>query len=495
MGTTCLYIDGRTEEGQGKRIPIINPALGEAEGELAFASESQLKQAVKSAETAFESWQWVSPVKRSRILFKFKALLEKHHKELAKMVTNEHGKTFDDAMGSVMRGIEVVEHNLAVMSQLRGDHSLNVAGNIDCHTMRYPLGVCAGVSPFNFPVMVPMWMVIPAIACGNTFILKPSEQTPNTPVRLMELLTEAGLPDGVVNLVHGDKKSVDFLLEAPEIKAITAVASTFVADYIYQKGIQNGKRAHTFGGAKNHCLIAEDSDLDFVANAVSGAAFGAAGERCMALSVAVVVGDERADEFVGKVLENAKKIKVAPGLSEGADMGPLVSEAHLNKVKSYIAEGVNEGAELLLDGRTLDLSPGYFLGPTLFDRVSEEMSIHREEIFGPVLSVVRVNSFDEGVALINRHRYGNGSAIFTNCGYLSREFSNRVQAGMVGVNVPIPVPVAWHPFGGWKDSVFGDLNMHGDQSFQFYTKLKTVTTRWPKQQFDLEKSAYVMPTT
>lgn len=493
MDKACLYINGKKDQGQGKSIAVINPATEEALGEVAFASKAQLEKIMQSSRDALPAWKKLSAIKRSRILFNFKALLEKHHDSLAKMVTLEHGKTFGDAKGEIMRGIEVVEHSLSIASQLSGDYSFNVASNIDCQTTREPLGICCGVSPFNFPVMVPLWMITSAIACGNTFILKPSEQTPYTPVRLAELLTEAGLPDGVLNIAHGDKDTVDYLLNAKDVKAATAVASTFVAKSVYETAINNGKRAHTFGGAKNHCLIAEDANLSFVANAISGAAFGAAGERCMALSVAVVVGDKRADELVALIKEEAKKIKVASGLDEGADMGPLVSKAHFEKVKNYIAKGVEEGANLLLDGRELNLTPGYFLGPSVFDNVNEDMTIYQEEIFGPVLCVVRVNTFEEGLALINRHRYGNGTAIFTNSGYLARTFSQEVNAGMVGVNVPIPVPVAWHPFGGWKDSVFGDLNMHGDQSYQFYTKLKTITSKWPKDA-SISSSAYVMPT-
>ncbi len=491
--TIGQFIGGEhVTENSGQALDIINPAINDKIGTVNFATEQQAKQAVDNAKSAFTSWGETSPLKRARILFQFKSLLEQHQDELAEIVTTEHGKTFEDAKGEIHRGIEVVEQNTAIASLLKGDYSQSVSSHIDTYTMRQPLGVCAGVSPFNFPVMVPIWMMIPAIACGNTFILKPSEQTPKAPVRLLELLHEAGLPPGVVNILNGDKATVDVLLQHPDIKTITAVASTQVAEYIYQQGAQYDKRAHTFGGAKNHCLVMPDANLENAAAAIAGAAFGAAGERCMALSVAVVVGDDTTEKLLPLIQAEMEKIKVGPGMEPGNDMGPLINAKHLEKVKDYIQVGVDEGANLLVDGRDKSFdSPGLFLGPSLFDNVTESMRIYQEEIFGPVLCVVRVPSFEEGVNLINRHQYGNGTAIFTHDGYASRQYAHLVQAGMVGINIPIPVPVAYHPFGGWKRSHFGDSNMHGEESIRFYTKQKTITCRWLK---DEKVSAYVMPT-
>jgi malonate-semialdehyde dehydrogenase (acetylating)/methylmalonate-semialdehyde dehydrogenase len=473
--------------------PIINPAFDQAIGKLHFADEQQVQMAIDSSAQAFETWSRTSPLKRARILFNFKMLLEKHMDEIATLVTTEHGKTFEDAKGSVMRGIEVVEQNCTVGAQLKGGYSQAVGTDIDTYTMRQPLGICAGVSPFNFPVMVPIWMMIPAIACGNTFILKPSEQTPSAPIRLVELLKEAGLPNGVVNILNGDKTIVDALLHEPKIQAMTAVASTPVAEYIYQTSSNQGKRSHTFGGAKNHCIVMPDANLDYTAGAIAGAAFGAAGERCMALSVAVVIGDQTADELCEHLLAKMKDIKVGNGLEANMDMGPLVNKAHKEKVENYIQLGTEEGASLLADGRNIyPDNPGYFVGPTLFDKVTESMRIYQEEIFGPVLCVIRAASFEEAVALINRHQFGNGTAIFTHDGYAARQFASEVQAGMVGINIPIPVPVAYHPFGGWKRSVFGDMNMHGEDSIKFYTKQKTITSRWIKD--DVTQNNFVMPT-
>lgn len=488
------YINGkRVEDAKTEQLDIINPANAESLGKVQFATSETVNEAVKAAKDAFPAWAATPPLKRARILFKFKALLEAHSDEIAKIVTREHGKTVEDAKGSVHRAIEVIEMNCGIASHLKGDYSESVGSHIDTFTMRQPLGVCAGVSPFNFPVMVPAWMMVPAIACGNTFVLKPSEQDPLAPIRLAELLTEAGLPKGVLNIVQGNKEAVTQLIHHPDIKAMTAVASTPVARSIYETSIKEGKRAHTFGGAKNHCLVVPDANIEQTASAIAGAAFGAAGERCMALSVAVVIGDETADKLIPAIQKNMKAIQVGNGLEEGVDMGPLISEAHLQKVKNYIQVGVDEGASLLNDGREgTHPTPGFFLNPSLFDNVTEKMRIYQEEIFGPVLCVVRVKTFDEGLDLINRHQFGNGTAIFTHDGYCARDFAHRVQAGMVGVNIPIPVPVASHPFGGWKHSVFGDTNMHGFESIHFYTKQKTVTSRWIKD--DVTQSAYVMPT-
>lgn len=488
------FINGQqTQNKQADTLDIINPATATPLGKVQFATSDEVNDAVKTAKEAFPAWSNTPPLKRARVLFKFKSLLEQHQDEIAEIVTLEHGKTLEDAKGSVHRAIEVIEMNCGIASNLKGAYSESVGSHIDTFTMRQPLGVCAGVSPFNFPVMVPAWMMVPAIACGNTFILKPSEQDPRAPIRLLELLHEAGLPKGVVNIINGDKAAVTQLIDHPDIKAMTAVASTPVARSIYETSIKQGKRAHTFGGAKNHCLVMPDANIEQTANAISGAAFGAAGERCMALSVAVVIGDDTADKLIKAVQKNMATIKVGSGLDEGVEMGPLISEAHLQKVKDYIQIGADEGAALLVDGREgAHPTPGFFLNPTLFDNVTESMRIYQEEIFGPVLCVVRVNTFDEGLALINKHQFGNGTAIFTHDGYAARDFAHRVEAGMVGVNIPIPVPVASHPFGGWKHSVFGDTNMHGVESIHFYTKQKTVTSRWIKD--EITQSAYVMPT-
>lgn len=487
------YINGEhCLDKNNSTLPIINPAYDKQIGTLEFASEQQIETAISTAEQAFPSWSSTSPLKRARILFKFKALLDEHMTELATLITNEHGKTLEDAKGSVMRCIEVVEHNCAIASHLKGDYSDSVGSNIDTYTMRQALGVCSGVSPFNFPVMVPTWMMIPAIACGNTFILKPSEQTPSATLRLVELLQEAGLPKGVVSVLNGDKHIVEKLIKDPRIQTITAVASTPVAESIYQEASKQGKRSHTFGGAKNHCIVMPDAPIDQTTKAITGAAFGAAGERCMALSVAVVVGEETADNLVNALKKEIDRIKIGSGLEPANDMGPLINKTHMNKVCHYIAAGVNEGASILVDGRNiLPENLGYYVGPTLFDNVKESMSIYQEEIFGPVLCIIRVSCLEDGIALINRHQFGNGTAIFTNNGFAARQFTQEIQVGMVGINIPIPVPVAYHPFGGWKRSVFGDTNMQGDESVKFYTKLKTVTSKWVKGK--LEESSFIMP--
>lgn len=489
------FINGANECIEGNpHLDIINPATSESIASVQFADNSQCEKALLSASDAFTSWSNTPPLKRARVLFKFKTLLEHHLDDLAELITKEHGKTFDDAKGEVQRAIEVVELNTSIPSMLRGDYSEDVGPHIDAHTMRQALGVCAGVSPFNFPVMVPCWMMIAAIACGNTFILKPSEKNPSAPMFMAKLLKEAGLPDGVLTILNGDKTIVDKLLAHPDIKAMTAVASTPVAKYIYETATANGKRAHTFGGAKNHCLVMPDANIKQAAKAISGAAFGAAGERCMALSVAVVIDDKTGDALINEVLNEISAIRVGNGMNKQVDMGPLISEVHLNKVKDYIAIGTKEGATLVTDGRKGDFDgQGFFLNPTLFDHVTEEMRIYQEEIFGPVLCIVRQDNFNSALDLINRHPFGNGTAIFTNDGFAARTFSQQVQAGMVGINVPIPVPVAYHPFGGWKQSVFGDTNMHGRESVHFYTKLKTVTSKWVKD--ESSQNAYVMPNT
>lgn len=470
------YINGQTVVTADETShTIYNPALGEAIGSVNVASQATCDLAIAVAQKAGVNWSQTPPSKRARVFFKFRDLLEKNQLELAHLVTQEHGKTLDDAKGSIQRAIEVVELHCGILSQLKGQYTADVSANIDCHTLRQPLGICAGVSPFNFPVMVPVWMMIPAIACGNTFILKPSEQAPSAPFRLLELLTEAGLPDGVANCIQGDRDTVEYLLQQSAIEAFTAVASTPVAKAIYSQATANGKRAHTFGSAKNHCIIMPDADLANTAQAIVGAAFGSAGERCMAISVVVAVGNETADLFLEQFIPLVKKIRIDAGNEAGCEMGPLISEAHRYRVLNAIDKGVAEGASLIVDGRKFqhaNYSQGYFLGPCLFDNVDESMSIYQNELFGPVLVLLRVDTLDQAISLVNRHQYGNGTAIFTQDGYSAREYSHRVQVGMVGVNIPIPVPIASHPFGGWKNSSFGDTNMHGTESIHFIHDLK-----------------------
>lgn len=482
-------------ESSSETYSIQNPALGETIGQVHFASKSICDKAVATAKKAGIEWSLTPAIKRAKILFKFRDLLEKNQMDLARIVTREHGKTLDDAKGSIARAIEVVELHCGLVNQLKSDFSANVASQIDCYTLRQPLGVCAGVSPFNFPVMVPIWMMIPAIACGNTFILKPSEQDPSAPVRLLELLTDAGLPPGVANCVQGNKATVEQLLGHPDIAAFTAVASTPVAEFIYTTATAHGKRAHTFGGAKNHCVVMPDADIDQASSAIVGAAYGSAGERCMAISVAVAVGNHTADALIAKMAPKIRAMRIDAGDIAGTDMGPLISSTHRKKVIDAIEKGINEGARLIIDGRTYQHPhhpQGYFLGPCLFDEVTTKMSVYQNEIFGPVLVVIRVDDFEEALAIVNKHQYGNGTAIFTKDGFSAREYSQRVQVGMVGINVPIPVPIANHPFGGWKRSVFGDTNMHGEESINFYTRRKTVTCKWPVT--ELKENAFAMPT-
>lgn len=474
--------------------PVYNPALGETVGQVYLADKNTCDLAVATAQKAWLSWSETTAIKRAKILFKFRDLMEKYQQDLASLVTKEHGKTLDDAKGSIARAIEVVELHCGIVSELQGQFSSEAATHIDCYTLRQPLGVCAGVSPFNFPVMVPVWMMIPAIACGNTFILKPSEQAPSAPLRLLELLADAGLPPGVANCLQGDKNTVDSLLHHPDIKAFTAVASTPVAKYIYTTATANGKRAHTFGGAKNHCLVMPDADMDQAAQAIVGAAYGSAGERCMAISVVVAVGNDTADNLLKKLVPLIKAMHIDTGDTPGADMGPLISEAHRKRVIDAIEQGIAEGASLLADGRGFQHPThhqGYFLGPSLFDHVSESMSLYQKEIFGPVLCIVRMPDYEAALALVNRHQYGNGTAIFTRDGFSARDYSQRVQVGMVGINIPIPVPIANHPFGGWKQSAFGDTNMHGVESIHFYTRRKTVTSKWPQN--IVHSNSFAMP--
>lgn len=474
---------------------IFNPATGECIGQVPIADLKICNQVVAAAKKAGLEWCQTTVTKRLQILLKFRSLLIENTEKLANLVTQEHGKTSDDAQGSIARGIELIEFHSGLLTQLQGSFSANVSQQIDCHTFRQPLGVCAGVSPFNFPVMVPIWMMIPAIACGNTFILKPSEQNPSASIVLLELLHAAGLPPGVVNCVQGDATTVEHLLTHPDIQAFTAVASSHVAETIYQRATLAGKRAHTFGGAKNHAVIMPDADFSQVAKALNGAAFGSAGERCMAISVVVAVGDDTASQLLTALIPEIEKITIGSGVTQ-VDMGPLISDAHRQHIIRAVTQGVEEGAELLIDGRgyTDKNNPqGFYLGPCLFDHVDETMSIYQNEIFGPVLVIIRVTNLEEAIALVNRNQYGNGTAIFTQNGYAARHYAHAVHVGMVGINIPLPVPIASHPFGGWKRSSFGDTAMHGQESIHFYTKSKTITTKWfttyaEASQFEMPKN-------
>ena len=501
METIHNYINGNIAESQsGKFAPVFNPATGEQIRQVGLSTKTETELAVESAAKAFPTWSKTSPLKRARVLFKFKALLEENLDSLAKTISTEHGKVYSDAIGELTRGLEVVEFACGIPHLQKGEHSANVATGVDSHSLMQPLGVCAGITPFNFPAMVSMWMFPIALATGNTFVLKPSEKDPSLSLMLAKLLSEAGLPDGVFNVVNGDKEAVDVLLTHPKVQAVSFVGSTPIAEYIYQTASAHGKRCQALGGAKNHCILMPDADLDMAANAIIGAAFGAAGERCMALSVAVVVGDETADQLIDKLRSGVDHMSIGPGLVDGKenDMGPVISAVHKDKILSYINSGVEQGADLLIDGRNIQVKGfenGYFVGPTLFDKVSPDMTIYKEEIFGPVLAIVRVPDFDTAIELINRHEYGNGTAIFTRDGETARQFCENVQAGMVGVNIPIPVPMAFHSFGGWKRSVFGPLNVHGNDGVRFYTKMKTVTSRWPASvRLEHHASSFNMPT-
>ncbi|WP_254061452.1 CoA-acylating methylmalonate-semialdehyde dehydrogenase, partial [Granulicella sp. L60] len=446
-----------------------------------LANRADMEKAVAAAEAAFPSWAAQPPLRRARVLFRFRELFEQHLDEFAAIITSEHGKVLSDAKGEATRGLEVVEFATGIPQLLKGEFSEQVGPNIDSWSMRQPLGVVAGITPFNFPAMVPMWMFPVAIACGNCFILKPSERDPGASILIAELLKKAGLPDGVFNIVHGDKEAVDLILEHPAIKAVSFVGSTPIAEYVYQQGTAHGKRVQALGGAKNHMIVMPDADLDQAADALVGAAYGSAGERCMAISVAVVVTNAAADALIAKLTPRIAELKIAAGTERGADLGPLVTKIHLDRVRGYVELGKTEGAELLVDGResVLPRGDGFFLGACLFDHVKPEMRIYKEEIFGPVLGIVRARDFKTAMELINTHEFGNGTSIFTRDGDTARDFAHNVQAGMVGVNVPIPVPMAFHSFGGWKRSLFGDHAMHGPEGVRFYTRIKTVTARWP----------------
>ncbi|WP_374496592.1 CoA-acylating methylmalonate-semialdehyde dehydrogenase [Vogesella indigofera] len=476
------FINGQQTAGHGSRTSTVyNPATGQAQADVLLADSADVNAAVAAAKAAFPAWADTSPLRRSRVMFKFKELLEARQHELAAIISSEHGKVHSDALGEVARGLEVVEFACGIPHLLKGEYTEQVGRGIDAWSMRQPLGVVAGITPFNFPAMVPMWMFPVALACGNCFILKPSERDPSAALLIAELLKEAGLPDGVFGVLQGDKLAVDGLLTHPDVQAVSFVGSTPIAQYIYETGARHGKRVQALGGAKNHMVVMPDADLEQTVDALMGAAYGSAGERCMAISVAVAVGNV-ADALVEKLATRLKTLKVGPGNDPQSEMGPLVTRTHLDKVSSYIARGVEEGARLVVDGRGLSVpgcEDGFFLGGCLFDNVTTDMVIYQEEIFGPVLCVVRVDSFAEAVDMINNHAFGNGTAIFTRDGDSAREFVHRIQVGMVGINVPLPVPMAFHSFGGWKASLFGDHHMHGPEGVRFYTRMKAVTSRWP----------------
>ncbi|MGH8028563.1 MAG: CoA-acylating methylmalonate-semialdehyde dehydrogenase [Arenimonas sp.] len=476
------YISGRDAPGTGTRFgDVFDPATGTVTARVPLASKADTETAIAAAQAAFPAWAAVTPLNRARVLFKFRQLVERDADAIAMAITREHGKVFSDAKGELTRGLEVVEFACGIPHLLKGEHSTNVGGGVDSYSEFAALGVCAGITPFNFPCMVPMWMFPIAIACGNTFVLKPSERDPTPPLMLARLLTEAGLPDGVFNVVHGDKDAVDAILDDPRVQAVSFVGSTPIAEYIYSRGCAAGKRVQALGGAKNHMVVMPDADLDQAVHALLGAGYGSAGERCMAISVAVCVGDATADALVSKLKPLVESLRIGAGCSGDPDMGPLVTGAHRDKVRGYVDLGVEEGAQLVVDGRAHASTGngGFFLGGCLFDHVTPQMRIYREEIFGPVLSVVRVADFDSACKLVNEHEYGNGTAIFTRDGDAARQFAHGIQVGMVGINVPIPVPMAFHSFGGWKRSLFGPLHMHGPDGVRFYTRMKTITARWP----------------
>ena len=489
------FVDGKKYSGNSKKFSsVYNPATGEETSKVKLGSPGDLNKATQVAQEAFLTWSNTPPLQRARVLFKFKELIEKNEDELVKIIVSEHGKVYEDAKGSLTRGLEVVEYACGIPQMLKGEFTENVGKNVDSWSLRQPLGVCAGITPFNFPAMVPMWMFPMAIACGNTFILKPSEKDPSCSIRLAELFNEAGLPKGVFNVVNGDKEVVDAIINNKNIAAVSFVGSTPIAKYIYENCAKNEKRVQALGGAKNHCVVMPDCDLEQAANGLMGAAYGSAGERCMAQSVAVAVGSI-GDRLVKNLKTKVENLKIGPGMDKNSEMGPLVTKEHLKKVKGYVDIGIQEGAELVVDGRDLKLQgyeKGYYMGGCLFDKVKKNMKIYKEEIFGPVLSVVRAKNFEEALALVNDHEFGNGVSIFTRDGDVGRSFSSKAKIGMVGINIPIPVPMAFHSFGGWKRSLFGDQHMHGPEGVRFYTKLKTVTSRWPDGlKSDTE---FIMPT-
>ena len=490
------FIGGTHVAGtSGRFLDVTNPNTGEVTARTPLASAAELHAAVEVAARAFPGWAATNPQRRARVMFEFKRLLEANMDELAELLSAEHGKVIADSKGDTQRGLEVIEFACGIPHLMKGEFTEGAGPGIDMYSMRQPLGVCAGITPFNFPAMIPMWMFGVSIACGNTFIVKPSEKDPSVPIRLAELFMEAGAPSGVLNVVNGDKEAVDAILTDPAIQAVSFVGSSDIAQYVYATGAANGKRVQAMGGAKNHAIIMPDADMDQVVNELMGAGYGSAGERCMAISVAVPVGEDTADRLVEKLVPRVQALKVGISNAADSDYGPLVSKAHLEKVKSYIDMGVKEGAKLLVDGRGFRLQGyenGYFLGGSLFDHVTADMQSYKDEIFGPVLQVVRAKDFEEAAALPTKHQYGNGVAIFTRDGDAARSFASKVQVGMVGINVPIPVPLAYHTFGGWKRSAFGDTNQHGPEGVRFWTHVKTVTSRWPTGL--KEGSSFVIPT-
>jgi malonate-semialdehyde dehydrogenase (acetylating)/methylmalonate-semialdehyde dehydrogenase len=497
------FIDGQRTAGRsGRSADVFDPSTGQVQATVPMAGQADIDAAVASAVEAQKGWAATNPQRRARVMMRFIELVNTHNDELAELLSREHGKTLADAKGDIQRGIEVIEFCIGIPHLLKGEYSEGAGPGIDVYSLRQPLGVVAGITPFNFPAMIPLWKAGPALACGNAFVLKPSERDPSVPVRLAELFLEAGLPPGVFQVVHGDKEAVDAILNHPDIQAVGFVGSSDIAQYIYAGAAATGKRSQCFGGAKNHMIVMPDADLDQAVDALIGAGYGSAGERCMAISVAVPVGDKTADRLRARLIERINNLRVGHSLDPKADYGPLVTEAAVARVRDYIAQGVDAGAELVIDGRErasddltfgdANLEGGFFIGPTLFDHVTPDMSIYTDEIFGPVLCIVRAHDYEEALRLPSEHEYGNGVAVFTRDGDAARDFVSRVQVGMVGVNVPIPVPVAYHTFGGWKRSGFGDLNQHGPSSIIFYTKTKTVTSRWPSGIKD--GAEFVIPT-
>jgi len=490
------FIDGKEVKGASGRFgDVFNPSTGEVQARVAYATKAEVEQAVASAQAAQPAWAATNPQRRARVMFKFLELLHRDFDSLAALLSSEHGKTIPDSKGDIQRGLEVVEFACGIPHLMKGEYTEGAGPAIDLYSVRQALGVVAGITPFNFPAMIPMWKFAPAIACGNAFILKPSERDPSVPMRLAELLLEAGLPKGILNVVNGDKESVDALLTDPRVMAIGFVGSSTIAEYIYATGCAHGKRVQCFGGAKNHMIVMPDADLDQAVDALIGAGYGSAGERCMAVSVAVPVGQKTADALMQKLIPRVESLRIGPSTDQQADYGPMVTRAHLDKVKNYVDLGVKEGAKLVVDGRGFKMQGyenGFFLGGCLFDEVTPDMRIYKEEIFGPVLSVVRAKNYEEALRLPSEHEYGNGVAIFTRDGDAARDFVSKVNVGMVGVNVPIPVPLSYYTFGGWKRSGFGDLNQHGPDSIRFYTKTKVITSRWPS---GLKEGAeFVIPT-
>ncbi|MBU5378369.1 MAG: CoA-acylating methylmalonate-semialdehyde dehydrogenase [Pantoea sp.] len=499
MNITGNFIGGQiTYSASNETIPVYDPATGKVARELTQSTGAEVAEAIKVAHEAFPAWSKTSPLRRARVLFNFKALMEQHRDELAELIVSEHGKVWSDAQGELTRGLEVVEFACGIPHLIKGEYSANVGTGVDSYSLMQPVGVVAGITPFNFPAMVPLWMFPIALACGNTFVLKPPALDPSAAVRMAELLKEAGLPDGVFNVVHSSNEDAEQLYKDPRIAAVSFVGSSGVAEHIYKTASAHGKRVQAFGAAKNHAIVMPDADLDATVNAIMGGAFGSAGERCMALPVVVAVGDDTADKLIARLTPLINALRVGPGIKQGAEeneMGPVVSAAHQKKVLGYIDKGEQEGAKLVVDGRNFQVpghAEGYYVGGTLFDNVTPEMTIWREEIFGPVLSIMRAPDYASALQLVNSHEFGNGSAIFTSNGNTAREFVQDVEAGMVGVNVPVPVPMAFHSFGGWKRSVFGALNVHGPDGVRFYTRMKTATARWPSGQQTV--SEFSMPT-